>query len=249
MPPKRQAGAGSPPVDPSKGSASADSPKPEGQGPPGDDALRADSGPSPDHGLTWAGPEELRPLLLPLTECGQDPDNIRTHSERNYESIRKSLRAFGQQKPVVRRKSDGVILAGNGWCKVALEEGWTHVAVVHTNLDSETAQRAYAAADNRTAELAGWDWEGARDLAELLANADEELRDMAFDDGWLAAIEIMVDGGSFDPLPTVTDPGERHGEVKVFMVLGNHDARDEATEAVRKLADTHPEWEATVNCT
>lgn len=96
-----------------------------------------------------------------LDELTPDPQNVRTHDQRNLDAIKNSLDAFGQRKPIVcARSNDGslVVIAGNGTLEAARALGWTHldVAEVPADWDADKA-RAYAIADNRTAELASWD--------------------------------------------------------------------------------------------
>ena len=55
-----------------------------------------------------------------------DPANVRGHSGRNLEAIAASLRAFGQQRPIVVDR-DGVVIAGNGTLLAARQLGWTHI--------------------------------------------------------------------------------------------------------------------------
>ena len=113
-----------------------------------------------------------------------DPRNARKHSERNLAAIRASLESFGQQKPIVVSQ-DGVVVAGNGTLAAAVELGWETVAVVETALDTLDA-KAYAVADNRTAELAEWD---DVELAQVLDQLDEsQLGAVGFSDEELAEI-------------------------------------------------------------
>ena len=93
-----------------------------------------------------------------------DAGNVRKHGKRNLETIQRSLKEFGQQKPIVVGV-DGVVVAGNGTLDAARALGWSHIDVVRTALEG-SARKAYAVADNRTAELAEWDETG---LAEYLA--------------------------------------------------------------------------------
>jgi ParB-like chromosome segregation protein Spo0J len=99
--------------------------------------------------------DNLRPLAEPIAALHSDPHNARRHSPRNLRAIAASLRAFGQQKPIVAGP-DGVVLAGNGTLEAARTLGWSHVAVVRSTLAAAQG-RAFALADNRTAELAEWD--------------------------------------------------------------------------------------------
>lgn len=83
-----------------------------------------------------------------------DPDNARVHDKRNLEAIAASLKAYGQQKPIVVKGN--VVHAGNGTLEAARTLGWSEIWVVESELEG-AALRAYAIADNRTAELAEWD--------------------------------------------------------------------------------------------
>ena len=100
--------------------------------------------------------EALRPLAVPIDTLVADPANARTHGPENLDAIAGSLHVYGQRKPVVARRDNGVVIAGNGTLAAARSLGWTHLAAVFVDDDAATAA-GYAVADNRTAELAGWD--------------------------------------------------------------------------------------------
>ena len=93
----------------------------------------------------------------PIASLTPDPHNARTHDADNLAAITGSLKAFGQQKPIVVDLR-GVVLAGNGTLAAARSLGWTEVDVVETDL-SGAAATAYAIADNRTGELSQWDYQ------------------------------------------------------------------------------------------
>jgi ParB-like chromosome segregation protein Spo0J len=119
--------------------------------------------------------EGLRPLVVPISELRQDPANARTHPVANLEALKGSLTVYGQRKPVVANQRSGVIEAGNGTLQAALALGWTELAVLWVDDDPASAA-GYAIADNRTAELAGWD-RAALDklLREVQTGNDERL--------------------------------------------------------------------------
>jgi ParB family chromosome partitioning protein len=110
----------------------------------------------------------LRALAVPLGDLTPDPANARKHPEGNIEGVKGSLTVYGQRKPVVANRRTGHVLAGNGTLEAARQLGWTHLAVVWVDDDPATAA-GYAVADNRTAELAGWDNEA---LDRLLREAN-----------------------------------------------------------------------------
>lgn len=123
---------------------------------------------------------DLTIRTVKVTALTPDPQNARTHDEKNIEAIRKSLEAFGQRKPIITAKAnDGrlVVIAGNGTLEAAKQLGWTEIAIaqVPDDWDADKA-RAYAIADNRTAELADWDKE---QLASTLVDLDAVGWDMS----------------------------------------------------------------------
>ena len=122
--------------------------------------------------------------LVSISDLTPDPANARKHGERNLKAIIDSLRAFGQQKPIVVDRR-GVVIAGNGTLEAAKRLGWEEIAIVRTELEP-TQATAFGIADNRTAELAEWDEEV---LVSLLDSLDDETRDlMHFDQKELDAL-------------------------------------------------------------
>lgn len=118
---------------------------------------------------------------VPISELQTDDNNARLHSARNIEVIAKSLEMFGQRKPIVVH--NGKILAGNGTLEAAKTLGWTEITIteVPDNWDSDTA-KAYAIADNRTAELADWNEDTLIKQLLELENDGWEIKDFGFDD-------------------------------------------------------------------
>jgi DNA modification methylase len=96
---------------------------------------------------------------LRILELTPDPNNARQHDDKNLKAIMGSLKEFGQRKPIVITEA-GTIVAGNGTVEAAKRLGWTDIEVVKVPNDWTDAQvKAFAIADNRTAELANWNQE------------------------------------------------------------------------------------------
>jgi hypothetical protein len=111
----------------------------------------------------------LRALAVPVVLLAPDPVNPRTHDERNLKAIRDSLRRFGQDQPLVVQRDGLVVRKGNGRLEAAKAIGWEYMAAVV--LDEETMQAVERGiADNRSGELAKWDYET---LAALMTNIKE----------------------------------------------------------------------------
>lgn len=131
----------------------------------------AEAEPAPD--LDYIA-EPLRGLAVPIDTIKLDPMNARKHDEANIRAIMGSLRTFGQVKPLVVNRDSREIEAGNGTLIAAQQLGWTHLAVVFVAHDP-AAQRGFAIADNRTAELARWD---DAMLQALLADVEQDIPDL-----------------------------------------------------------------------
>lgn len=89
-----------------------------------------------------------------VTSISPDPDNARSHDERDILAKMAILRKYGQQKPLVVDKND-VIVAGNGFYEAMRRLEYKTVSVVRTGLEGSEA-RLYAIADNRTGEMSTW---------------------------------------------------------------------------------------------
>lgn len=109
-----------------------------------------------------------------ISKLTADPENARTHDKKNLDAIASSLEKFGQVKPIAVTRT-GVVLAGNGTLRAAESLGWSEISVVVVpeSWDYATA-KAYALADNRTAELADWD-------TDILASQLIELDSVGWD--------------------------------------------------------------------
>jgi DNA modification methylase len=128
----------------------------------------------------------LRVRVVPIDSVTPDPRNMRVHDEKNLAAIKASLNRFGQRKPIVLTKS-GVVCAGNGTLMAARELKWETIAVADSDLEGEEAS-AYAIADNRAGELAGWD-PSLVDELNRIGSIDGDLADsLGFDDDAMRAL-------------------------------------------------------------
>jgi site-specific DNA-methyltransferase (adenine-specific) len=118
---------------------------------------------------------------LQIKDLTPDPQNARQHDDKNLKAIQGSLKEFGQRKPIVITE-EGVIVAGNGTVEAAKRLGWLEIQAVTVPGDWTPEQtKAFALADNRTAELASWSPEVlASQLVELEA-AGFEIEEFGFE--------------------------------------------------------------------
>src|ERR1035437_3097300 len=163
---------------------------------------------------------ELWPVdkLVPYTR------NARTHSDAQIAQIAASIAEFGFNNPILVDTNAGII-AGRGRLLAARKLKLDHLPVVILDHLTETQKRAYILADNKLAELAGWDEEVLRgELAEL-RDADLDLEVLGFSEEELRVLlgEPEPDGESAatdeeilePPVEPVTRPGD-------IWLIGDH---------------------------
>jgi ParB-like chromosome segregation protein Spo0J len=123
---------------------------------------------------------ELEIKVISIDDLTLDPDNARAHNQKNLDAIAKSLQMFGQRKPVVITK-ELVVVAGNGTLEAAKQIGWKGLSCVTVPDDWDTDTiKAYALADNRTAELASWNTEVLLGQLRDLDSSDWSVTDLGF---------------------------------------------------------------------
>jgi 16S rRNA G966 N2-methylase RsmD len=157
-----------------------------------------------------------------------DPNNARRHSKKNLDAIAASLERFGQRKPIVVWRNR--VVAGNGTLVAARSLGWREISVARCPDHWDELQvKAFALADNRSAELAEWD--------EQVLNAQLQELELAEFDVEAIGFETTVEPEPVieDEIPEVVEPKAKLGQV---WKLGRHrvmcgDATDE--QAISKL--------------
>jgi len=132
--------------------------------------------------------------LRPITDIRPYENNPRLNDDA-VDAVAASLQEFGFRQPIVV-DTEGVIIVGHTRYKAALKLGLEKVPV-HVARGLTPAQvKAYRIADNRTADLAVWDY-------ELLPIELSELKGMEFD--------LSLLGFSEDDLAKLLDPGVKEG--------------------------------------
>lgn len=120
---------------------------------------------------------------IPVADLIPYARNARTHSPSQVAGIAGSIREFGFNNPVLIDKDNGII-AGHGRVLAAQQLGLATVPCLRLGHLTKTQRKAYILADNRLAELAGWD-------TEMLAL---EIADLRLDDVNLELLGFGEDG-------------------------------------------------------
>jgi ParB-like chromosome segregation protein Spo0J len=176
-------------------------------------------------GLGQMSKLEIKYVLL--EEVRPYAGNARTHSKKQIRQIADSIERFGFVNPIIV-SSDHEVIAGHGRVAAAKLLGIASVPIVVLANMTEAERRAYVIADNKLAELAGWD-------RDTLAIELQFLQDVEFDDievtGFsLGEIDLILDEpsekGPLEPGPEDDIPAKstqnivsRQGDL---WVLGTH---------------------------
>lgn len=130
-------------------------------------------------------------------------------------AVQESIERFGFKVPIVL-DSNGIIIAGHTRYKAARNLGFRTVpCIVADDLTPEQV-RAFRLADNRTAELAQWDWDLLAEELELIDDID--MAALGFEEYDLETGEPVAEEDGYEPEPP-SEPKSRLGEV---YRLGDH---------------------------
>lgn len=140
-----------------------------------------------------------------MANLKQPPRNIRIHSQKQMEEYCRSLKKFGQTKPIICDE-DFMILAGNGLYlalkAIGAEEAWCNIVQGLSKADKKKLMLA----DNKVYELGITDMSA---IDDILATLGDDLDIPGYDDDLLKmlsmstreATEMAMDYGTVDVRP------------------------------------------------
>ena len=193
-------------------------------------------------------------MVVPIGSLVYDPDNARLHPERNIQSIKDSLNAYSQAKPVVvqkwtdaaRAEADAAgialvdypqtnhVVTGNGTKQSAEEMGWTELAATFMDMtDAEAA--GYGLADNRTAELAKWDFATVARLDKLVSDAGLSMAGWTMDELEVLRAADWTPPAIDESLFTTNGDGGEQGPLLVSFTVEQHQPVAHAVETIRQV--------------
>jgi DNA modification methylase len=177
-------------------------------------------------------PPTIKVEYVPIETIKLNPKNARTHSRRQRRRIAASIRKFGFINPIIVDENR-MALAGHGRLQSAREEGLTEVPVICLNHLTSLQKRAYLIAENRIAELAGWDRKLlALELGELIDLMPLEGLDITITGFEVAEVDLLQAdmASSADqpadtvlalPAKPVTRPGDFWGLGRSRLLCGD----------------------------
>lgn len=137
-------------------------------------------------------------VFKPISELKRYENNPRKN-EHAVRAIANSIKEFGFKVPIVIDCND-VIVCGDTRYQACFELGITEVPCIIADDLTEEQIRAFRLADNKTAEIAEWDFEKlAEELDDIL---DIDMSEFGFDDGLM---DTMGDDVTSDDIEDIGD--------------------------------------------
>lgn len=169
----------------------------------------------------------MHKLLMQNVNCLKPyKQNARKHNDKQISKISGSIEKFGFNNPILVDKNN-TIVAGHGRWEAAKRLKLTEVPTICLEHLTEDEVRAYIIADNRLAELAGWDNDilaiELQHLTSLDLNFDIEV--LGFDTG---EIDFIIGGevkNKLDPADEVIEPDINKPAISKqgdLWLLGDH---------------------------
>jgi len=163
----------------------------------------------------------MQVTLRPITDIRPYEKNPRLNDDA-VDAVAASIREFGFRQPIVV-DNDNVIICGHTRYKAALKLGLEKVPV-HTAKDLTPEQiKAYRIADNKTAELAEWNYDLLPIELGELQSCNYDLGLLGFDPDDLAKLlDPGVQEGLTDPDDVPEPPDEATTQPGDLWILGDH---------------------------
>lgn len=147
-------------------------------------------------------------------------ENNARFNDEAVDYVKNSIKEFGFKQPIVVDK-DNVIIAGHTRYKAAREIGMKTVPTIVADDLTEEQVKAYRLADNKTGEIAEWDFDKLLvELQDLELNSELDMADFGFD----ATIEAKLDQDEMDEIDDIEEelPEEPISKMGQIYQLGRH---------------------------
>ena len=144
-------------------------------------------------------------------------DNPRLNNQA-IDAVAKSIRSFGFNVPILCDQNLTIIAGHTRW-KAAHKLAMEKVPVIVLEM-TDAQRRAFAIADNKTADIADWDFPKLKEVLEKLRTEDVEIGNLGFSDEEIRRLILNEDNNEntipeFNNTAVVTKIGD-------IYALGNH---------------------------
>lgn len=165
------------------------------------------------------GALDLKVQMQPLASLRANPRNARTHGPEQIRKMGESILRFGFLNPLLV-DADNMVIAGHGRLAAARLLGLAQAPTLRIDHLSDAEKRAYVIADNRLAELAGWDKSILAIEFQELQALDFEVELTGFD---IKEIDIIQDGeAGSEPEDEIPAPQPAISRLGDLWIMGEH---------------------------
>ncbi len=159
-------------------------------------------------------------------------------NEHAVAAVAESIRSFGFNVPILCDQNLTIVAGHTRW-KAAQKLGMKKVPVIVVEM-TDAKRHAFAIADNKTAEIADWDFPKLREVLDELRSEDIDIKSLGFSDEEIRRL-LLADSSDEDSVPEVNDTSAVT-QLGDFYILGNHrllcgDSR--SRDSVMLLAEGH----------
>lgn len=153
-------------------------------------------------------------------------------------AVAESVSSFGFNVPILCDQNMTIVAGHTRW-KAAQKLGLEKVPVIVIEM-TDAKRRAFAVADNKTAEIADWDFPELREVLEELRSEDIDIKSMGFSDEEIRRL-ILGKEGDENIVPEVNDTSVLT-HLGDLYILGDHrllcgDSRN--GDSVKRLTESH----------
>jgi DNA modification methylase len=162
---------------------------------------------------------------LEISSIQNNPNNPRTHNQRQIAKLRASIATFGFMVPVLVDEC-GQLISGQARTEAARQLGMTSIPAIRVQHLTVAEKHAYMLADNRLAQLASWNEEALRNELKFLADLDIDF-DFSAIGFETAEIDLILEPAAptdnkDDVLPTISIDAPIVSEPGDLWYLGEH---------------------------
>jgi hypothetical protein len=162
--------------------------------------------------IEYVDPKSLKP----------NPANARTHSRHQIRQLVRSVKQFGFLNPAIIDRN-GMIIAGHGRVLAAIQLDLDKIPIIRVEDLTPDDLRSYVIADNRIAEMAGWDKSIlAIELEYLISTENIDIEVTGFEMGEIDAILQEAANLPEEPETVALDNGPAVSQLGDLWHLGEH---------------------------
>lgn len=174
----------------------------------------------------------MNALRMKLAKLKKPPRNIRVHTEAQLKEFERSVKMFGQIRPIIIDESN-MILAGNGLFDTLVRLGWTEADVYQFDNLTENQKKKMMIADNKVYGLGVDDYDT---LDAFLLELKDDLDIPGFDEDILKSMM----SGADDVTDTLSDYGKLTPEEAANVAAAGERKRESTDMTEDEKSRTEP---------